>query len=120
MVHYTVHSELGIEKTTEMTSLALTDTVDVAHEIQEASVEAIGFLRDIISGEDDRASISLRAKTSVDILDRAGHGRSVTVNGNLGQGFCTPEVVARIKKRAREIGIATGNIAMAQAVEETL
>ncbi len=121
MIQYTVNSELGIEKTSEMNALALVDTVDVAHEIQEASVQAIRFLRDIVSGDvEDGVSPALRARTSVEILDRAGFGKTINVNGSMNQGYCTPETIKLIKSRAREIGIASGNLAMAQAVEEVL
>lgn len=109
-VGYTLHGELAQEQMRDMQQIADIDTVDVAHEIKIQAPKAVRLLSEIIDGSHPDASISLRMRAATEILDRAGHGKVTKVEGRFAHGYMDQQGLDLIRARAREIGLATGNI----------
>lgn len=81
------------------------DTVDLAREIQEIAPLAMQNLRRIIEdGELDgeKATLSLRAKESRDMIARAGFGVPQRIHSESVSVTLTSTDIADIKRRARE------------------
>ena len=76
------------------------DAIDVAKEIKDFAPVALNLLKDIVKGEGDAegASIGLRGRHAIDLVEKAGH---VAVQKSLGLvGHLTSEDIEKIKERA--------------------
>jgi len=79
------------------------DNVDLGIRIQKIAPKALDFLENLIKGQEEDASLPLRAKAAESMMDRAGYGavrKLAAVNTHL-----TAEDIEGIKDRARTSGI---------------
>jgi predicted transcriptional regulator len=110
MVNYTLNSELGREKMAHLQDAADLEAIDVSEEIQVAAQKAVKLQHEIISGKHPLATLKLRSDAAKDMLDRAGHSKITKIEGRFSHGYLGEIGVKMIKERAREIGLATGDI----------
>ena len=79
------------------------ETKNVAKQIRELAPKCVEVLTEIL--DDDEVSKGLKLKTSLAVLDRAGHSVPKNVNVKGIHAVITPSDLAKIKERAAEIGI---------------
>ena len=79
------------------------ETKDIAKQIRDLAPKAVSILHNIL--DDDEAGKSLQMKTSLAILDRAGHAVPKNVNVKGVHAIVSAEDLEKIKARGAEIGI---------------
>ena len=109
IVHMLLKTELAQRKLEDLASFAEMDTLDTHAEIQKASKEAVVYLSEVIRGKVE-TSASLRAKASMDMLDRAGFSPVKKVEKSV-SGYMVQVGLEKIMNRAKELGISSLPIA---------
>lgn len=100
MVSYTLNSSIVKRQLELLRSARDVESMDVAKRIQEIALVAVEKMAELVEQEDNKA---VQLSASRDILDRAGHGavKKMQVDGRM--MHFTPEDLAEIKARAKEL-----------------
>ena len=106
MVSYTLRSPIVQQQMKNMSAARDVDAVDVAAEIKALAPHAVEILKELL--DDPLPNIKLKAVQ--DVLDRAGHAAVRTIKTENTHTFFTPQEIAEIKDRARDIGLLTDAI----------
>ena len=105
IVHMLLKTELAQRKLEELASFSQMETLDTHVEIQKASKEAVVYLSEVIRGKVE-TSASLRAKASMDMLDRAGYAPVRKIEKSV-SGYMVQVGLEKIISRAKELGISS-------------
>lgn len=76
------------------------EVIDVAKRMREFAPVCLNLLENIVSGEEEQASINLRARTAESFLDRVGFGAPKKVYSESYSTHFTMEEIERLKQRA--------------------
>jgi len=107
-VSYTKNSHLAQKELSIMKVARDADTIDVARQIREIAPQALEVLEDIMNG--DETPETLKAKVATDLLDRAGYSPPKKVIGAIAHQHFSKDDITKIKERALNIGINSGNV----------
>ena len=108
MVSYTRNSRVIQDKLEMMKGARDAEIIDLGKEIRAKAPKALKLLEKIVDGEEVNGqlpSISLRAKTAENWMDRAGYPAQKSGGGVHFHAHFTAEELETIKKRAKESGI---------------
>ncbi len=99
MVSYTLNSPIVKRQLAIMRGARDAEAVDVAARIKELAPKAVDILENLMESE----NAGMQYKAAIGILDRAGHAPVQRLQANITHGHFTPEEIAEIKKRAKDI-----------------
>lgn len=103
VVSYTKNSTLGKEKIKDLEAQRDADAVSIAQRIQELAPKALDLIEQVITDEEVR--MDLRLKAAEGVLDRAGHGAPTKLQGVIAHAHYTRDELEAIKQRARSSGV---------------
>ena len=115
MVSYTRNSKPVQDKVEIMRGAMDADTIDLGILINKSAPRALQLLESIIDGNEDGASIALRARVADKHLDRAGY--SPVKKMQVASMHLSPDDIEAIKERSRQSAASAGVIE-AEIVEE--
>lgn len=81
------------------------ETMDVAKQIRDLAPKAVSILEGVLEDIDNQCGKALQVKTSLAILDRAGHSVPKNVNVKGVHAIVSADDLEKIKQRGAEIGI---------------
>jgi hypothetical protein len=108
MVCYTANSRIVQDKLAMLRQVRDAEAIDVAQRIKELAPECIDTLDEI--RRNDNAGFAIRAKVSMDLLDRAGYAAPKVIRAEGVVAHLTMDDIAEIKRRAITQGIESGVI----------
>ncbi len=104
-VGYLLDSDIAHLQIAEMQSSLDVDAMNVAELLDEAALAGAEFLRKIATG-DVTVGHALRVRTSMDVLDRTGHGKVTKVHGEVLHGYLgSTKGLQALKENARKHSI---------------
>ena len=99
-IHYTLNSPLVRRRMEELQAVRDVNAIDVSKRIREIAEDAVEVLGDIVA--DKTESPALRARTSIDILDRAGFGAVKKIATGQLDSYLSKDDIEDIKRAANE------------------
>lgn len=97
------------EEITRLRAALDEEAVDITKAIQDSLPEAVDIIVGVFNKDSD-APLPLKMRAAESMLDRAGYGKIQKIQGKIAHGHIGVIGIEAIKKRAREIGVSSGNI----------
>ena len=111
-VRYIVNSPLGLMMRKELSDRRDDAVVDIGATLARLCPKAVELMNDVMVGEVDGASLSLRVRVCESVLDRVGYGRvTKTQNQNLNTSLSAEDIL-NLQTLAVEEATAAGVLAI--------
>lgn len=108
-VRYVVNSPMGVIMRQDLQDRRDDKVSDVTASLADMCPKAIEVMNDVMEGDIDGASLSLRVRVCESVLDRAGYGKvTKTQSSNLTASLTAEDIIAlqeRATKEARAVGV---------------